>query len=118
MKIFLNRFMKVNRHLELHTENQLTDLFRNTIEAAYKMNGVRVFKLERGILASLFDCTMVGLAKRLEKGPIKDFSKAKDMYTNLVSDPEFYDLLIRSTADEKNFFNRMTRMTKAFADVP
>ena len=118
MKTFLNKFMNVNRKLKVHSDKQLTDLFMNTVNAASKLADSKPFRLERVLLASLFDAGMVGLAKRLEKGPITDFKQAYERYTDVVQDPKFKNLLIRSTAAKANIKERISRMVKAFNDVP
>ena len=101
LKIFLNKFMKTNQHLKKHSEEELSKLFTQTIEVAYILGGKNVFRLERAFLASLFDAAMVGLAKRLARGPITDFEKAKEEYAKLMYDKEYTDLLIRQTGDAK-----------------
>jgi hypothetical protein len=117
MKTFLNRFINRNRDLQLQSDEQLTKLFENTIEAAYNIGGNRIFKLQRGVLASLFDSVMVGLSRRLEKGPIKDIQKARAKYSQLIQNLEYRGLLLRATSDEKNVLRRLEITTHAFADI-
>lgn len=118
MKTFLNLFMNRNRKLTIHNKETLTNLFTNTIDAASRFENSKAFRLEKVLLASLFDAGMVGLAKRLERGPITDFEAAYDQYLNLVSDPDYNKLLTRATANEKNVKERISRMIKALKDVP
>jgi hypothetical protein len=117
MKSFLNRFTGRNRRLQLHTAEQLTALFENAIETAYSIAGNRSFKLQRGVLASLFDSLMVGLSRRLERGSISNIEKAKASYLQLMTNLEYRELLMRATADEKNVSRRLEITTNAFADI-
>jgi hypothetical protein len=117
MTTFLNRFTNRNRNFQWLSEEQLTKVFENTIETAYDIGSDRVFKLQRGVLASLFDSIMVGLSRRLERGPIKDIEKAKGKYSELIENPEYRELLLRATSDEKNVLRRLEITTRAFADI-
>lgn len=118
MKTFLNSFMNRNRKLTVHKKGHLTKLFTNTVDAASRFENAKPFRLERVLLASLFDAGMIGLAKRLEKGQITDVKAAYDRYLDLVSDPAYYKLLTRATANERNVKDRINGMVNALKDVP
>lgn len=117
MKKFLNDYMRSNRHLQKQSAKELTQLFEKTVSTAYEIYGKESFKYTRGILASLFDSIMVGISKRLEKGPIADIKKARDKYINLLADTNYMDAVLKSTSDEKNVETRLTEAVRAFADV-
>lgn len=118
MKNFLNHFMGQNRNLTRISADVLTHLFERTIVAAHDLLGKDVFRYRRYLTASIFDAVMVGLARRLDKGPISSGQAAQASYTNLLADQVFLDAALESTGSTKNVENRLRLATKAFADVP
>ena len=60
---------------------------------------------------------MVGTAKRLERGPIKNLAALSKAYDKLLQDPTYLEETSRSTADEKFVKDRLQKATSAFADV-
>ena len=117
LKKFLNDYMESNRKLQNQSALQLNTLFENTISTMYSIMGVDSFKYKRGILASIADSIMVGIAKRLERGPIKDTTAAKDRYLNLLSEMNYSNAVLEHTADKQSVETRLQESTKAFADV-
>jgi hypothetical protein len=117
MKKFLNAYMGKNRHLKHQSREGLSNLFACAIETAISVMGTDAFKYKRGILASLFDCGMVGMSRRLEKGPIRNLTRAKEKYMELLTNGDFVNLILESTSDESNVASRLNMATKAFADV-
>jgi hypothetical protein len=118
MKGFLNNFMGKNRSLNRITAKEMTSAFLPTIQAAYDGIGDRAFRLARALNAAVFDAVMVGLARRLSLGPIKDYEMLKRRYLSLISDNAFGAVAAKATADEESVSKRLRLATKAFVDVP
>lgn len=117
MKDFLNAFMGSQRKLSKLSGNDFTVLFDNTINEAYDLFGKEVFRFRKYLTASVFDAVMIGLAKRLEKGPITDRKSAVIAYQKLVEDVDFVKSSLESTGSNKNVQTRVSLAIKAFADV-
>jgi uncharacterized protein with ParB-like and HNH nuclease domain len=117
MKEFLNTYMSVNRNLALHSKDVIRKIFTQTIGFAQNVFGDRVFKLEKALNAAVFDAVMVGLAKRLDCGPINDMSAAQRAYQSLISNDEFVSKCRRATANEENVRERIRLANAAFADI-
>ena len=69
--------MGKNRSFAIRPKKEFEQLFNETIKTAYDVFGTDAFKYRKGVLASLFDTTMVGLARRLERGQLCDIKEAK-----------------------------------------
>lgn len=117
MKLFLNKYMGYNRKLDKQSKDELAKTFLNTIETAFKFIGSDVFRLERSINAALFDAVCVGIAFRLQKGPISDGEQFRRAYYGLLQNEAFRKVITESTADEKNVFQRINSAIEAFADL-
>ena len=117
MKLFLNRYMGYNRHLQHQSREDLIQIFSSTIETAYNCIGPNVFKLYGTMNAALFDAIGVGIACRLQKGPITDSKLLKEAYDTLLKKEDFRTSVTVATADEKNVFLRLDLAIKSFADL-
>ena len=117
MKLFLNKYMGMNRHLEHQSKDELSRIFVSTVETAAKSIGPNAFKLEKVITASIFDSVAVGISRRLERGSIADHTELARRYQELLKQEHFLNAVTVSIADEKNVHLRIEMATKAFADV-
>ena len=88
-----------------------------TISAAEKGLGVRAFRPKRSMNAAAFDSIAIGIARRLEKGPIEDFSGLRSAYDGLVNEEAYALATSRATADEASVSTRLTLATEAFDSV-
>ena len=61
---------------------------------------------------------MVGLARRLEKGDIKNRKILTERYDALLKDEKFIIATEESTSNEDRVKERIGKTTEAFADVP
>jgi hypothetical protein len=118
MKVFLNRYMGSNRHLKHQSQDQLCGVFVKTIETAFKALGTNAFKLQRGVMSSIFDSVAIGLSERLAKGAITDYSALRGRYYGLLKNDEFLTAVTSSTSDEKNVNKRIELAIKALNEVP
>lgn len=117
MKGFLNGYMGKNRHLALQSEEQMRQAFVGTIDVVHESIGSKAFKPKRALNAAVFDAVMVGVARRLSKGPIGNDGKLKEQYNNLMLNDAFITVSEKSTADEENVRARLRLATEAFVDV-
>jgi hypothetical protein len=117
MEEFINRFCRKHRHGPAKFLTKAEALFNSTITAAEKGLGVSAFRPTRSMNAAAFDSIAVGIARRLEKGPITDFAKLKQAYEKLVQNDSYVLATSRATADETSVSNRLSLATEMFASV-
>lgn len=117
IKEFLNQFMGSNRHLKIHTADQIRKLFTDVVETVYKCLGKDAFRPRRVLIAALVDAIMVGIALRLSKGEINDCAEVKKQYQKLLKDSRFLLAIMSHTSDEENVRDRIQLSTTAFAKV-
>jgi hypothetical protein len=118
MREFLNRYMGQNQHLELHSANQLTEVFSRTIQVISKHLGREAFRFGRRALnAAVFDAVMSGVAQRLERSSIVDGDSFRIHYHELLADERFLDVTLARTADESRVHARLDMATEAFREV-
>ena len=91
--------------------------FIQTIQIASKALGAKPFRPVRAINAAVFDSVMVGIARRLDKGPLDNLEAVKSAYQNLLANNEYINATSRSTADEANLALRLRVCTEAFGAV-
>jgi hypothetical protein len=117
MKGFLNSFMGANKKLNRIKGERLTAAFRDSIEIINEAIGPRAFRLVRVLNAAVFDSVMIGIARRLERGPITDYKKLKENYNRLLESPDYLTLVERATADEESVAARLYMSSAAFSEV-
>ncbi|QGJ68652.1 DUF262 domain-containing protein [Planctomycetales bacterium 10988] len=118
MKEFLNRFAARYRTLDATTAQDYSDLFGSTVSLIRSAVGDRAFKTKSAINAALYDAVMVGVARRLESGPVSDGPGLKTRYETLLKDEEFIHAISSGTTDESNVKVRLSKATEVFRDVP
>lgn len=117
MKVFLNRYMKHNRDLTLETAEQLSNVFKPTIEVVNQSIGSRAFRPIKALNAAVFDSVMIGIASRLAKGPINDSSSLANCYENLLNNENFLRTIQGSTSDEEVVKHRIQFAIDCFQEV-
>ena len=70
MKTFLNGFMENHRELDDDLSGQFRSMFESTIATVAEVLGPEALRPERNLNVSVADAVLVGLAHRLECGPI------------------------------------------------
>ena len=119
MKKFLNDFASDNRTMEREYSEGLKSVFERTIDQIVKGIGKKAFRpyttgrLNAAVLESLF----VGVACRLDSGPITDSDRFESAFEKLISNTEYRSAVESSTADEPNVATRLRLSRQAFADV-
>ena len=117
MEEFLNTFVSINQNPAKEFLKKVTDLFATTIASIEKASIERPFRIIRGINAAVFDSTMVGVARRLEKGPIKGHAELKSAYLDLMQNSEYKKAVSESTSDESTVLFRLNLATDVFAEI-
>lgn len=115
MKTLLNDFMRRNRNFEIHTEDELMNLFQSSIELLVSAIGKDAFRKGKAINAAIFDSMMIGVAKRLTKSSLS-IKECADKYKSLMQDPEYIDFATTSTADERQVKGRINKAIEIFAE--
>ena len=118
MRKFLNRFMLINRHLQKISKSELINIFTKTVEVISKNLGNKAFRLTTALNAAVFDAVMVGVAKRLLKGPIRNDKLFQQKYENLLKAESFNKAIETGTTAQTNSVkNRISEASKAFENV-
>jgi hypothetical protein len=82
-----------------------------------KFLGPKAFRPIRALNAAILDSVMVGVAKRLEQGPILDGDAVRRSYDDLLKNERFQYATARATAGEESVATRIGLATDAFARV-
>lgn len=117
LKEFLNWYMRSNRELELQSADKLRQVFTHTIACIYDCLGAKAFRPRRNLHGAVFDAVMVGVARRLAKGPLQDCETLRTQYEHLLSQ-EAFTYAIDASSDEENVRRRLELATDAFAAIP
>jgi hypothetical protein len=114
---FLNLFVSRHRYPKKDFVDKCKTAFRNTIDVARKAIVERAFRPEGSINAAVFDSVMVGIAKRLEKGPIVRNDKLLTAYESLLNNPVYKKAIASATSDEPNVRTRLAKAIGAFQNI-
>ncbi len=119
MKDFLTNFMRSNRHLQRYTKPQIERVFYPTIDVVYAALGENAFRPRRGLNSAVLDAVMVGIAQRLERGPLTNLEALATAYHRLMADEGFREVSInaRQITAAKNVRDRLRLAAAAFADL-
>ena len=117
LKGFMNEYMGYNRHLQHENREEIVGAFVPTIDMMYKALGPKAFRVKVGINAAIFDSSMVGVAKRLKRGPIESIESLRSIYNAFVEDADLIDLLNSGTSDVANVEARIGLAISYFASV-
>jgi hypothetical protein len=117
LKKFLNDFLADHKDLEGLEREKVDAVFGGTCTMIAKGIGKRAFRETTAVNAALVDSVMVGLATRLQSGPIKETDELGDAFDGLIADEEFQRAVGRATADEERVRTRFAKAESAFANV-
>jgi hypothetical protein len=117
MKAFLNRFMGRHRELQELSAGELRAVFHETVNTAAEALGRRAFRLRTALNAAIFDAVMIGISRRLTRGPIDNLDSVRAAYNALLGDQEFDASVSKATANEENVQRRLALATAAFGDL-
>ena len=118
MRNFLNRFTEKHRNVADPLTSEFRKVFVDTIHTVYGAIGHWAFRpLSPTLNAAVFDSVMVGVAKRLDCGPISDSQELKNAYEKLLTDSTFMSGYRGSTSDVGNVRARFTSAHSAFREI-
>lgn len=117
MKEFLNKYMGKYRNLSDDLQDEVGLRFTSAIATIHATLGNQAFKPRRALNAAIFDAVMVGVAKRLEQGPIKDTKGLRGAYEILLATDEFKAMTESRTTDEPIVKGRVSAAIAAFAGI-
>ena len=107
--------MLKHRHLQKISKVELAENFLNTIKVINKNFGNKAFRLTRALNAAVFDAIMVGVAKRLLKGPILNNKVFQNKYDILLKSVSFNQAIETGpTAQTNSVKNRIIEASKVF----
>ena len=109
MKLFLNRFMGRNRHLEIVGAGEASAVFQDTLAAIYEALGDKAFRLTRSLNAAIYDSFMVAVAIH----GVRDPKVIKEAYSSLMTSEDYLGLVSKATANEKNVEGRFSLAIQA-----
>jgi hypothetical protein len=115
---FLNNFMGRHKKLEAGLGEEMKNVFSGAIHAVHEAVGDSAFRPVRALNAAVFDSVMVGLARRLKRGPVTDLALFKTKYDELLINQVFLDACGRGTAGEERVKTRIGLATEAFSQLP
>jgi uncharacterized protein with ParB-like and HNH nuclease domain len=119
MKEFINQYMKHNRNLKHHSQEEVIKAFIPTIGLIYNCLGHKAFRPQKLFVTTFYEAVMVGLARRLEKGEIQNPEELKQRYEHLIHNPNFLGISKKrpDLTSEFNVKERMRMATETFADL-
>jgi hypothetical protein len=117
LKKFLNDFLEAHKNLEGLDRSAIESIFGTTCTMIARGIGQRAFRLTNAVNAALVDSVMVGVATRLDAGPIKKPDQLGDAFDQLRTDEDFERAVGRATADEERVRTRFDKAEAAFAKV-
>lgn len=117
IKEFLNKYMAANRYLRLHSADTLRTKFKTSMNLIAETLGQRAFRPERALNAAVFDAVMVGLTRRLDKGPISKQFQLKAKHEALLKNRDFITTTQTGTSDVTNVRKRIELAIEAFATL-
>ena len=117
MKQFLNDFME--KHMSPGKEmcKSLADGFRQVVAVIADHLGAEALRPQRNLNVSVVDAVMVGLARRLEKGPIRDADALQSAHREVLKRLEEEDLYSSGTTDKERVYRRIEVASEAYGGV-
>ncbi len=119
MKGFLNSFMGRNKNLKNPSlsRGHLTKLFSETVKTIHKSIGESAFKPKGRFMVALAESVMVGIAKKIERGGIKEINKIKPLYNKLIKNKNFQEAITTHTSDEEKVNFRINSAINVFSKI-
>ena len=114
MREFLNKFTRQYRNLDDQLGFRFRKVFLETVEVACDALDKRAFRPQNNLNAAVFDAVMVGLAKRLEHGPLTDPGRLQSAYDTLLNEQSFQGAYSKGTADVESVRSRFNLAESAF----
>lgn len=117
MKLFLTNFMRKNKSLQVYPAERLDAIFKPTVALANGALGRDMFRPQRALNASVADAILVGLARRLAKGPVNDKVHLRQAIESVVKSQGFIDLYSVGTTNRDKVVNRINAIEQGIDNV-
>lgn len=117
MKLFLSSFMDSNRHLERYDESALDAVLKPTVALANETLTPSAFRPERALNTSVTDAILVGVATRLEHGPVTDECAFQAAMRDVLDDELVRSTNLGGTTNADNIHARIDRVSEALQSV-
>lgn len=117
MKLFLNEFMDENRQLKRYGETTLNGVLQPTMALVNETLGRDAFRPQYALNASVTDAILVGVARRLQDGPVTDRDAFKAALGPVLKDDSFADLYTVGTTNPDKVRARIEKVTGALQSV-
>lgn len=118
MKFFLNRFMEENRDPTDERREEFRQVFMRVAGQIAEVLGPGALRPERGLNIAVTDATVVGLAHRLNRGPVLDRTELQAAHARLLSALNQAGLYRTGTTDEKRLGRRIELARALYGEVP
>lgn len=117
VKTFLNHYLAANRDRSGEALEPLTGLFRDACATINTNIGRNAFRPVRPVNAAVLDSVLVGVMRRIAKGPITEGGGLRAAYDTLLADPSYSSVTTSSTAAEDSVEKRLALAAAAFSAV-
>jgi uncharacterized protein with ParB-like and HNH nuclease domain len=117
MKEFLNRFAEKYRRIDSVTAHRFHSVFSDSVKIIREGIGDKAFKTKTTINAALYDSIMIGIARRIQSGPVMNLAMVRQKYDELMQDPRFKAAISSRTTDEAQVKDRLNHTTEAFRNI-
>ena len=117
LRDFLDDFLEYNRNLDQIPAETLQTEFTETIKCIHTAIGEKAFRAGTSLNAAIFDSVMIGVARRLKKGPILNGAELKQRYVELMESEAYRSAYERATSDDESVKRRIELSTEYFSKV-
>lgn len=117
MKRFLNEFMEKHRAANDQKISEFRDTFRRVVTIADTILTRTALRPERALNVSITDAVLVGLAYRLQMGPVLDSESLKRAHEELLSKLRDEALYTEDTTHKERVTKRITYAREAYGTV-
>ena len=121
LETFLNVFLEQNKDASDEFLSQQRHLFVETLVFIRQHLGDDAFRtvarVRRQFNRAVYDSIMVGVARRLARGPVQHPEQMSTAYIRLLANEDYQRVVIGPTTDETSVNERLRLATEAFAAV-
>jgi len=117
LKLFLNNFMGEHKGMQ---DSRIADAgrsFEGAIQVLYDCYSDKIFKPTGVFNAAVYDSVMLGVASRLDHGPINKLDDVRQTYEALIADPAYQRVYKNSPSTTANLVERITIAVTTFDSV-
>ncbi len=114
---FLNKFASENKNASPQDLERWVAIFSSAMRALKASVGKDAFRKGKAINTAMFDSVAVGVARRIERGPISDMAGLVSAHQLLMKDADYQSAIEKATSDETNVAVRIRRATEYFSAV-